>query len=169
MTKNQAARRGRSLGRAIWIAIAALIMAGIAMVIVPFRPPTAYGFITVGHPIDVMNDGTGRWFYYQADTAQGAAPALAAAVRKELLPQGFTEDLANKPWFRFVKGAREVVVCNHDEIMTIGLSATSASVHHERIPGKRQGPAWPVLWVHEPGRDTTEVSIFKVKKLLFQW
>src|SRR5262249_26232863 len=124
---------------------------------------------TEGHPIDVMNDGSGRWFYYQADIANGAAPVLAAAVRKELLPLGFTEDLANKPWFRFVKGAREVIVCNHDEIMTAATSATNATVHHGLIVGARKGTAWPVLWVHEPGRDNAEVAMFKIKKLVMQW
>src|SRR5437899_8585369 len=109
---DQANKRGRGLGRGIWVAAAALFMAGIAMVIVPFGPPTAFGFIRVNHPIDEMNDSTGRWFYYQADPAQGAAPALAAVVRKELLPLGYTEDIVNKPWFLFWKGAREVIVCN---------------------------------------------------------
>src|SRR5437867_10985781 len=111
MTEVRPNKRARGLGRAFCVAIAAVLMAAIAMIMVPFRPPTAYGFITVGHPFDVMNDGSGRWFYYQADPANGAAPVLAAAVRKELLPLGFTEDTANRPWFRFVKGARKVIVC----------------------------------------------------------
>jgi hypothetical protein len=169
MTDEQPNKRGRVLARAVLVAAIAVLMAGIAMVMAPFKPPTAYGFITAGHPIDVMNDASGRWFFYQADPAKGAAPVLAAAVRKELLPLGFTEDLANQPWFRFVKGAREVIVCNHDEIMTNETSPTSAAVYHERVVRRKGEPAWPVLWVHEPGRDTAAVSAFKIKKLVFQW
>ena len=55
-----------------------------------------YRFMTADHPIDVMADRSGRWFYY-SQWPNGRTPQLAAAVRKELLPQGFTEDTANKP------------------------------------------------------------------------
>src|SRR5258708_39105828 len=97
------------------------------------------------------------------DPAKGSAPVLAVTVRKELLPQGFAEDTANKPWFRFVKGAREVIVCNHDEIMTFQTSPTNATVHHERQVGNQQSQVSPVLWVHEPGRATAAVAAFQVK------
>ena len=169
MDKERTNSGRRNLVRAFLAASAAAVMVGIAVLMVPFRPPTAYRFITVDHPINEMNDGSGRWFYYMTDPAKGAAPVLAAAVRSELLPLGFTEDLGNKPWFRFVKGAREVIVCNHDEIMTYATSATNATVHHESVLGTARAPKCPVLWVHEPGRDTAAVAAFKVKKLIMQW
>ena len=50
-----------------------------------------YRFMTADHPIDVMTDRTGRWFYY-SQWPKGATPQLAANVRKELLPLGFAED-----------------------------------------------------------------------------
>src|SRR5262245_3738560 len=159
----------RSITRALVIVLVAALAIVIAVLLVPFRPPTAYRFITAGHPIDVMNDGTGRWFYYMPDPPNGGAPGLAQTVRKELLPNGFTEDKGNAPWFRFVKGSSEVIVCNHDEIMTVGTSATGATVQHESIKIARQGTKWPVLWVHEPGSDTASVAAFKVKKLLLGW
>jgi len=162
-------RKRRHWMTALWVSFTACIALVTAMVAVPFKPPTAYPFIKVDHPIDVMNDHSGRWFYYQADTGQGSAPVLAAAVRKELLPQGFTEDTANKPWFRFVKGAREVIVCNHDEIAANHTSLISAVVFHGWRAGTPQGQQWAVLWVHEPGRDAAGVAAFMAKKLVYRW
>ena len=165
-------RKRRPWMAAFWVLLIVLLAVVTGMVAVPFRPPTAYRFITVDHPIDVMNDASGRWFYYSffdPDPTKGTVTALAAAVRKELLPQGFAEDTANKPWFRFVKGAREVIVCNHDEIAANHTSLTSAIVFHGWRVGTKQGQQWPVIWVHEPGRDTAGVAAFMVKKLVYRW
>src|SRR5258708_7230795 len=105
-TEHPTRKRNRWLA-AFWVLLVAFLSVVIGMIAVPFRPPTAYSFITVDHPIDVMNDASGRWFYYSIftpDPTKGTVTELAATVRNELLPLGFTEDLANKPWFRFVKG-----------------------------------------------------------------
>jgi hypothetical protein len=162
-------RKRRHWMAVFWVSLVVFFAVVTAMVAVPFRPPTPYPFITEDHPIDVMSDGTGRWYYYMTDPAKGSAPVLAATVRKELQHQGFTEDTTNKPWFRFVKGAREVIVCNHDEIAANHTSLTSAIVFHGWRVGTKQGQQWPVLWVHEPGRDTAGVAAFKVKKLVYRW
>src|SRR5438045_2248796 len=97
-----------------WFLIAAAACAGIVALLIPQPPPTAYRFITADHPISVELDRNGRWFYYMAD-GRGTVTQVANGVREELLPLGFREDFSSKPWFRFVKGSREVIVCNHDE------------------------------------------------------
>ena len=150
----------------IWL-LFALLAVGVAAF---FAPPKnnaqfyQYGFLPADHPIDVVSDQSGRWFYYFMDRLPGGVPRLAAQVRQELLPQGFTEDTSSRPWFRFVKGNREVIVCNHDEI---GWNAPRLVHSPSVIQAGRI--LWPVLWVHQPGADPSGVARFQVKKLLLRW
>ena len=120
------------------------------------------------HPIDVMGDRSGRWFYYGPERMAGTAPQIAATIRRELLPLGFTEDTSAKPWFRFVKGNREVIVCNHDEIAA-DASLTDSTVFHSTLPNQPGRSLAPVVWLHQPGTDATGVAAFQVKKFLLRW
>lgn len=133
----------------------------------PPRGDSKYGFVT-DHPIEVMSDSSGRWFFYGPAPVTGGTPQIAATVRKELLPQGFKEDVSCKPWFRFVKGSREVIVCNHNEIAWNPVSP-NIGVIHENPPKTPGSTLWPALWVHQPGSDTTGVAAFQVKKLVMRW
>lgn len=168
MTDPQKNRRRSRLQ--VVLALAAVFAALITVVLLLPTNSTGYRFITVGHPISVMSDTTGRWFYYSADQLSGDAPTLAATVRRELEPLGFVEDATNKPWFRFVNGDREVIVCYHHEIATMPTSLLGVNVIHERLPPAQQPKEkWTVVWVHEPGPDPLGVAAFQVKKRVFGW
>src|SRR5438045_1386494 len=99
----------------------------------------------------------------------GTVTQVANRAREELLPLGFREDLSSKPWFRFVKGAREVIVCKHDEIATYPRSLLEAGVIHGTSIGVPGTVDCPVLWVYEPGRDAFGVAAFQLRKLVFRW
>ncbi len=159
-------RRFRTL---LWLSLAALIFV-CAVFLIASKPSSDYhySFLTADHPIDVISDARGRWFYYMPAPVTGGAPKLADSVRNELLPLGFTEDLSNKPWFRFVKGDREVIVCNHDEIATDG-SVSNTHVIHETRPAVPQSTKYAVVWIHQPGSNSSGVAAFQIKKLVFRW
>src|ERR1041385_5262652 len=103
MSAEQRNRGGRRGIRWIFAMALVITVTGWAAILVATKPPASYRFITASHPIDVMNDGSGRWYYFMVDGSKGGVPAVAAEARKELLAQGFTEDTSNKPWNRFVK------------------------------------------------------------------
>ena len=160
-------RRGRFL---FWLLIAGGVI-GLSLLFLLMKPSgdVPYRFMSaIDHPIEVMGDRSGRWFYYGPGRMKGSAAQIAAGVRKELLPLGFTEDTGGKPWFRFVNGNREVIVCNHDEIAA-NASLTDAKVFHETFARPPLSVLYPVVWVHQPGTDMTGVAAFQVKKLLLRW
>lgn len=169
MMQEKTGRKSHRVRFLPWLLVAAGVL-GIPVLFLLLKPSAdvTYRFMTADHPIDVMGDRSGRWFFYGTARTNGGAPQIAAAVRKELLPLGFTEDAANKPWFRFVKGNREVIVCNHDEIAATP-SLTDVQVFHETVSRTPLSVLDPVVWVHQPGPDLTGVAAFQIKKLLLRW
>jgi len=123
-----------------------------------------YAFFQADHPIDVISSQGGRWFYYMPDQAMGNKATLANAARRELLEKGFTEDTSNKPWFHFVNGEREVIVCNHEEIATNG-----SQIIHGMNQVPPQSHEFVVVWVRQPGSDDASVAWFQVKKFFLRW
>lgn len=126
-----------------------------------------YTFTRGTHPIDVMGNGDGRWFYYMPDCPAGGAAQTAGEVRGELLPLGFREDTRSGPWYRFVQGGREVIVCYHDEIATTGGFINSAVIHE--MPSAEPHSKDVVVWVRQAGSEPLGVAWFQAEKLLFRW
>ena len=127
----------------------------------------SYTFTASEHPIDVMGNGAGRWFYYMPTPVAGGTARFAANVRRELLPQGYVEDTNSGPWHRFVKGGREVIVCNFDEIAFNG-SFFDGAIAHEK-PYLDPHTPYTVVWVRQTGADPIGVACFQVEKLVFRW
>ncbi|MEA2554221.1 MAG: hypothetical protein QOJ65_2397 [Fimbriimonadaceae bacterium] len=127
-----------------------------------------YRFIRVSHPVSMMLDDTGKWTYYSLSTP---AEEVARQARAELLAEGFQESTNDKPWFRFSKGDREVIVCNHDEIMTVAdrRRSTLRHSHWPKSLGAPKPQAWGVVWVHEPGGNPAQLAVFNVKRLVLGW
>ncbi len=170
MMQEETSRKPRRVRFLPWLLIAGGVI-GLLMLFLLLKPSgdVPYQFMqTIDHPISVMGDHSGRWFYYGPGRMKGSATQIAAGIRKELLPLGFTEDTTGKPWFRFVNGNREVIVCNHDEIAA-NSSLTSTQVVHETPSASPPRVLYPVVWVHQPGTDMTGLAVFQVKKLLLRW
>ena len=129
-----------------------------------------YRFIHADHPIDMVYAKDGQWLYY----FEGGEPKdVADRARKDLIPSGYVEDTAHKPWFHFVKGDREVIVCNHDQIGTISdSSGTSTLMVPPPIPTPRgyNSAGQAVIWVRTPGRGSAaKMTFFQLKKLILRW
>lgn len=148
----------------IVVILAAIIVVAVIGAIKLGAPqPKSYSFVTVDHPVDMWQDGKDKWAYYSI--GNGTTKDLAGTVRADLKAQGFTEDSTQKPWYRFVKNDREVVVCNHNEFSLCGSQLMP--------PGKMKVPVpatqWPCILVKNgPGTDTS-VGFFQVKKLVRGW
>lgn len=146
------------------VILAAIIVVAVVGAIKLGAPqPKSYSFVTVDHPVDMWQDGKDKWAYYFIGT--GTTKVLASTVRTDLKTQGFAEDDTQKPWYRFVKNDREVVVCNHNEFAVNGS--------HLMSQGKMKVPAptteMPCILVKNgPGTDTS-VGFFQVKKLVHGW
>jgi hypothetical protein len=143
----------------------AVIAAG--LLLVP-QPRPAFHFVKAQHPVDMMNDKSGTWTYYYVG---GLPKALADAARTELQAAGFSEDQANKPWYHFVKGRQEVIICNHNEIEADGQRDLTYEVAHERpdASGPVESPNDAVVWVKEPHKDMAQLASFQVQKLVHGW
>ncbi len=129
------------------------------------RPERPYGFIGTDHPIDMWRDGRSQWAYY----GSGFEPSsnLAQKARAALGPLGFTEDRSEKPWYRFVKGDEEVVVCDHSEFAVNGVSLGTSRLVHNRMQETTQNYAC-VLVKNGPGTHES-TTLFQVKKILHGW
>ena len=127
---------------------------------------TIYSFMKVDHPVDMEQFGGARWFYYSL----GRDPdKYAAEARKELLAKGFKEDFSQKPWYRFTKGGEVVIVCNHDDIMTMFDPVKGESLAHMKMPAGTKRQNWTVVWERQPGGSKVETAVFKIKKTVLLW
>ncbi len=138
------------------VAVAPLVLA------VATPPDRSYSFVP-DHPISMWQDGGDKWVYYGA----GGAPAdLIQKARPVLVAQGFQEDATKRPWFRFVKGDEEVIVCDHNEFaVNQGLPGGGKLI--KGIGGKPQNYA-SVLVKNGLGTHQS-VGLFQIKKLLLRW
>ncbi len=127
------------------------------------KPERAFGFIRAGHAIEMWNVGGDRWAYFGGNN--GSSTAFANVARVELVERGFTEDHKSSPWYRFVKGNQEVVVCDHNEFEVNGRTAPQLS----RMIGNSPPQYYPcVLVKNGPGTRESLVA-FQIKKLIFRW
>src|SRR5688500_12798440 len=110
MEGEERASRKRPIG---WIVLGLvlLILAGTAIVLLMEPTDRSYRFVTVDHPVNIWSEKGDRCAYFSI--GKGKTEELASKARGELLPLGFTEDKSQAPWFRFVKGNQEVIVCRH--------------------------------------------------------
>ena len=158
-------RTKRLVGWSVLLAAALMVVVAAAALASP--TPRSYRFVTVDHPVDMWKDGQDTWAYYAA--GHGTLGQFAEEVRSFLTAQGFTEDATHKPWFRFVKGNVEVVLCDHSEFAVNGargdMKLTAVTPEVEVGP-RRECPC--VLVKNGQGTDTS-VLAFQVKKLFFRW
>lgn len=108
--------------------------------------------------------GADKWAYY--GLKDGKIEETAKVARAELLAAGYKEDLSRRPWYCFVKGKEEVVVCYHDQFEVNG-SALSKSTHPGR-PGTPPSEYICVLVKNGPGTGES-LPLFQVKKLIHGW
>jgi hypothetical protein len=152
------------------IAITVLLVA----ILIAKPMPKAYGFIHEDHPVDMWGAGHDKWAYYSI--GQGTTESLAAEVRSDLQKEGYTEDKTHRPWFRFVKGDKEVLVCNHDEFAVNGNTLVQQDPKKiERmtppppsgvvIPTKK----WPCILVKNGPEKSESLPFFQIKKLIHGW
>lgn len=131
------------------------------------RDPAPYHFFRADHPVSMLSDATGTWTYYSLGPPANVED-LSAKARTELIQIGFSEDTKSKPWYRFTRGDREVIICNHNEI-----AVDQSKTFPRLFPGRRSHSTpknpWPVVWVHQGGQNKVRVAIFQVQKTLFLW
>ncbi len=158
--------RPRSPFRLILISVllALVVLAGISMIGTQGAVRKSYGFIKVDHPVDMWDDGRDRWAYFSIGSEDVAK--LAQDARAELLPLGFKEETRMKPWFRFLNGTQEVIVCSHDEIE---LNGTKLAPQRKYTGMPKPAKKWAVVHVKNgPGSRAPLIS-FKALKLLHGW
>lgn len=144
--------------------IATLAILAISMMGTQGAVRKSYGFIKVDHPVDMWNDGRDRWAYYSIGSEDVAK--LAQDARTELLPLGFKEETSMKPWFRFLNGTQEVIVCAHDEIE---LNGSKLAPHRKYTGMPKPTRKWAVVHVKNgPGSRAPLIS-FKALKLVHGW
>ena len=129
--------------------------------------PRSYAFIPVDHPVDMVQDDTSKWSYYSIGE-EGATEKFAAKARAELIPQGFSEDTTQRPWFRFVKGNQEVVVCNHHEFSQTNSSSGSTFVQEKRV-AHTGSKGWPCVLVKNGPGTETPLKLFTIQKFVRLW
>ena len=152
--------------------------AALAGFLVMSPAPKSYSFVSVNHPVDMWGSGHDKWAYYAI--GKGSTASLAALVRKSLEPQGYVEDNSVRPWYRFVKGDIEVVVCNHDEfavnrspfgstLVKQDPKQTLARLRPSAPKSMTPSTKFPCLLVKNgPGTSESLVG-FRLKKLVHGW
>jgi hypothetical protein len=155
--------------KALWIILGAVAFV-LAIAAIKFSKPVppSYSFITVDHPIDMWQDGNDQWAYYMNES-QSTVAEQASLARKTLSDQGFTEDKSRMPWICFVKGANEVVICNHNEFAVNGSLKGSKLVQTKAATPAGSGGQWPCILVKNgPGR-RVPIVVFQIIKLIHRW
>ena len=150
-----------------WIVLSAVLFILAAAATVLLLEPTdrSYRFVTVDHPVEMWSDGGDRWAYFFVD--MGKPADLASKARTELLPLGFTEDKSQSPWFRFVNGNQEVIVCRHGEF-SVNRSPGSGKLTKGRRQPSSISDSQCVLVKNGPGTKGSAMS-FQLKKLIHGW
>jgi hypothetical protein len=162
-------RRRARWGRVVLLPLAVIAALLLPWLLMPVNSDSLYPFIRAAHPIDAGSDVGGRWFYYMPASGAMTPSQLAAVARADLVPRGFKEDTTKRPWFRFVNGGHEVIVCNHDQIATAPTSLLGWRVFHApSLPAVRR-QNWPVVWVREPGPNAAAILRFKAQKFVLGW
>lgn len=115
----------------------------------------------------MISDKSGHWTYYSLGPKE-PVPVLVQKARVELSAAGFTEDITRKPWYRFSKGDREVIICNHHEIAVEHTGGVARLFNSPKLKVPPKEP-WPVVWVREPGQDRAGVAIFQLQKTVLLW
>ncbi len=150
------------------IASAIILVAGIGAIKLGSPEPKSYSFVSVDHPVDMWEDGKDKWAYYFIGT--GTTKDLATKAGIDLKAQGFVEDNTKKPWYRFVKGDREVIVCNHSEFgVNVQRDGSSKVVNSSSMKVPLPTTAMPCILVKNGPGTNTSVSFFKIKKLVRLW
>jgi hypothetical protein len=149
------------VGAAVGIIVCAIALLGMA------RPDRAFSFVTEDHPVDTWADGGDKWAYFSEG---GTVPALLPKARRELLGLGYVEDTTQRPWYRFVHGSKEVVICNHHEFEVNGTGLGSSKLAK---PRPRTGSLPPNPWVcvlvkNGPGT-SMNLTAFEIHKLIRGW
>ncbi len=165
MSEEPISSRARGARRLWWLALLLPAMLIVHMLVLGALRPR-YPFLHTGHLIDVVSDASGHWYYYLPEWPEGSVDQLAAEVKADLLARGFVEDKSQKPWYRFVKGDREVVVCYHCEIATIPSATGQQVVHGTWPPSLGAPPRNAVIWCREPGDGRNEAFLFQIEKKL---
>lgn len=127
-------------------------------------PGRSYKFVIEDHPVEMWEDGKDRWGYFSL--GNGTVKTQAANARKELLPLGFVEDASFKPRFRFVKGAEEVVICNHPDFYTNGSKLMWAKTSSRITPATGE---WPCALIKNGPGTAGSMTGFKMRKLIHGW
>jgi len=161
--------------RVRWVMFAAiLLVAGTTAVLVLRPAPSTYSFIRQDHPIDMWGKGADKWAYYSI--GEGTTEELASTVRSSLTQEGFSEDKSQKPWYRFVKGKVEVVVCNHNEFAVNNTLHEGNLVRVDPAETERrfklaahETHQWPCVLVKNGPGTTEPLLVFQAKKLIHGW
>ena len=145
------------------LAILTIAVVAVCLIVGALARPheRSFSFITVDHPVDIWHDGTERWAYFSLGSSTTAK--VAERARSELLAQGYREDHSKKPWIRFIKEDREVVICNHNEFEVNG---NKLAVQKRKHSGTS---VWPCVLVKNGPGTTGALWVFKAKKLIHGW
>lgn len=122
-----------------------------------------FAFIKSDHPVSIVTDDDGRWFYYDF---QGKPSYIIASVRQELTAKGYKEDFSNRPWYRFTNGKQEVIVCDSDEI-ALSAKDKGKPIHFQQKPPAEND--YIDVWVKEPGKSSFQTEAFRIKKTILGW
>lgn len=151
------------------IILACALVAFTVAQVVTVASTVPYRFIRSGHPINILRAGGGQWLYYYEG---GNVKKLADNARKDLSTQGFLEDNLHRPWFHFSNGQREVIICEHSEIMTV--YDPKVGTYFRIAPAipypKTYNPKdHAVVWVRDKPWSGFKVLCFKIKKTVLLW
>lgn len=121
----------------------------------------SYAFIHSNRPF-VMEVLSGvRWTSYTFDEEP---QSVIGPARRELLAKGFKEDFTERPWFKFRKGNKEVIICAMGEL---GVDAGSHGKLVHVKPTTKHKRAYAFVWLGNPGSQVQLVA-FEVKKFISQ-
>jgi len=157
--------KAKNIGIGIVVVLGVFIIAAGVTLAKPVE--RSYSFISVDHPVDMWKDGKDKWSYYSI--GEGTKKDLAARVRKDLGSQGFVEDKSQKVWARFVRGNKEVVVCNHDEFAVNGGPFGGKPVLSPTLGKYKSGSQWPCVLVKNGPGTSEPIELFQVKKIVHGW
>jgi hypothetical protein len=124
-----------------------------------------YAFMKTNHPVDMIRNKQERWIYY---SLSGDPADVVKDARKELTAHGFIEDDKDKPWFRFTKANETIIVCNHDDIETVG-DRNGEHLAHSTMPPSHIKQKWAVVWERQQTGSAMSYAMFKVKRTILGW
>ena len=158
----------RRAHRGLWTLLVIVPCIAAALAISALAQPTeqTYRFVGTDHPVDMWTAGADRWAYFGAN-GLGSSASMAEKARVTLAPMGFIEDVTQRPWYRFVKGREEVIVCDHSEYGVGRDGQGNPTVEHANIS---EGPKnYPIMLVKNGLGSHASPAVFRIKKALLGW